>query len=74
MNPFSNTPRKRGGLYDYDFLMMDMCESSGIMTAIRCLIQPKKPVMELGRGRMSSWIVFAFLACERVCCSDIGPP
>lgn len=29
---------------------MDMCESSGIMTAIQCLIQPKKPVMDLGRG------------------------
>lgn len=50
MNPFSNTPRKRSGLYDYDFLMMDMCQSSGITTAIQCLIQPKKPVMELGRG------------------------
>ncbi len=29
--------------------MMDMCESSG-MTAIQCLIRPKKPVMDLGRG------------------------
>ena len=33
MNPFVDTPRERGGLYDYDFLMMDMCESSGITMA-----------------------------------------
>lgn len=39
------------GLYDDDFLTMDMCESSGIMTAIQCLIQPKKPITDLGRGR-----------------------
>lgn len=31
--------------------MMDMRESSSIMTAIQCLlIQPKKPVMNLGGG------------------------
>lgn len=45
--------------------MMDMCESSGIMTAIQCLIQPKKPVTDLGRGdEQLDTIVFAFLACE----------
>lgn len=66
MNPFINTPRKRGGLDDYDFLMMEMCESSGIMTAIQCLIPPKKPVTDLGRGdeQLDTLLVFAFLACE----------
>lgn len=65
MNPFIKTPRQRGGLYDYDFFMMDMCESSGIMTAIQCLIQPKKPVTDLGRGdEQLDTLVFAFLACE----------
>ena len=66
-------PRAReGGLYDDDFLMMAMCDSSGIMTAIQCLIQPKKPVMDLGRGgggrgASGNWIVvFVFLACERM--------
>ena len=67
MNPLFDTPRKRSGLHDDDFLMMDMCESSGIMTAIQCLIQPKKPVTDLGRGggwarrRWSIWIVLIFL-------------
>ncbi len=28
---------------------------------IQCLIEPKKPVMDLGRGGMRSWIVFCFL-------------
>ena len=65
-DPIIDTPRKRSGLYDYDFLMMDMCESSGIMTAIQCLILPKKPCMDLGRGeeQLDSVLVF-FLACER---------
>ena len=55
MNPLFDTPRKRSGLYDDDFLTMDMCESSGIMTAIQCLIQPKKPVTDLGRGGRGVW-------------------
>lgn len=51
MNPFVDTPHKRSGLYDYDFLMIDMCESSGIMTAIQCLILQKSPVMDKAGGR-----------------------
>ena len=42
MNPFVDTPRRRGGLYDDDFLMMGMCESSGIMTATTVFNSTKK--------------------------------
>ena len=65
MNPFVDTPRRRGGLYDDDFLMMGMCESSGIMTATTVFNSTKKACYgPRPGGVMGSWIVFVFLASE----------
>ena len=64
MNPFVDTPRKRSGLYDDDFLMMDMCESSGIMMAIHCFNSNQKSLLWTKAGEKGDWRGLIFLACE----------
>ena len=61
MNPFVDTPRERSGLDDDDFLMMDMCESSGIMMAIHCFNSTKKACYGPRPGRKGSWDSVYFL-------------